>query len=452
MTTVLAILITLGVLIVVHEYGHYRAALACGVKVLRFSIGFGPVLWRRQRGETEFAVSAFPLGGYVKMLDGREGDVPEHERHRAFNLKPVRQRALIVLAGPMANLVLAVVLYAVVNWAGVQEVKPVIAQPAAGSLAERAGLRSGDWLQQASVDGQQWVELRSMSDLRWQVMQAVIDRQPLSLTVRAAQGGAERRLTLPLDRAGLELDVTVLERAGITGPYRKPVVGQVPADGPAGRAGLRQGDLLLSMNGRAVADGGGAIEAIRASAPDGKPQPLAIEVQRGAQRLALTVLPELVEEKGRKVPKIQALIGDMPEEVTVRYGFAEGAQRGLQQAWDMSVVTLQLMGKMLIGEASLKNLSGPITMGEFAGRSAELGLVFFIGYLAFVSLSLGVLNLLPIPVLDGGHLMYYLFEGLTGRPVPDVWMERLQRGGLAILLLMMSLALYNDVARHLGLH
>lgn len=450
MTMFWAILVTLTVLIFVHEYGHYRAALACGVKVLRFSLGFGPVLWSKQRGDTEFAVSALPLGGYVKMLDEREGAVPPEELHRAFNRKPVWQRSIIVLAGPMANLVLAVALYAVVAWVGVQETKPVIAAPAAGSLAETAGLRSGDWLRAASADGQDWTELRSMSDLRWQLMQAVIDRKALSVEATAMGSEGRRRIVLDLPKAALELDVNILDRVGIRGAFARPLVGKVTPSGPAAKAGLRTGDLVTEINGQPVHDSLSAIAAIRKSLRGGQAQMVTMTFSRSGQLQTLSMLPVVEQVGGKAIARVQAEIGEFPEQVEVRYGFAEGLSHGLKQAWEMSVVTLQMMGRMVIGQASLKNISGPVTMADYAGRSAELGPVYFISFLAFVSLSLGVLNLLPVPVLDGGHLMYYLFEGVTGRPVPEIWLERLQRVGLAILILMMSLALYNDVVRKLG--
>lgn len=454
LTAVLAIIVTLGLLIVVHEYGHYRAALSCRVKVLRFSVGFGPVLWKRQRGDTEFVISALPLGGYVKMLDEREGAVPPAELDRAFNRKPVWQRAVIVLAGPLANLALAVLLYAVVSWVGVPELKPVIAGPQAGSVAAQAGLQSGDWIQSASVDGQNWTEVRSMSDLRWQVMRAVIDKRPLHLLVSAQDANgrpqAARPLRMELANTDLELDVKVLEHSGIRGPYAPAIVAEVMPDGPAAKAGLQSGDLILALNDQPVTDSVGLIAAIRQSVQQGQAQPLTLRLQRGEHVQTLTVVPVIVREQDSEVAKIHAGIGTRPQSVTVRYGFIEGWAQGFTKTWDMSAVTLQMMGRMLIGQASLKNISGPITMADYAGRSAQMGWVYFVGFLAFVSLSLGVLNLLPIPVLDGGHLMYYLFEGITGRPVSELWQERLQRGGLAILILMMSLALFNDLARQLG--
>lgn len=454
MTTVLAFLFTLGVLIVVHEWGHYRVAVACGVKVLRFSVGFGPVIWRRQRtpDSTEFALSLLPLGGYVKMLDGREGPVAPADRDRAFNLKPLRARAAIVAAGPLANLLLAVVLYAAAGWVGTDEPKAVVGALVSGSLAEKAGLRAGDWVQAVVGEDGSVTEVRSFNDLRWQITDATVHGSDLNLRVTDAQGNHERRLRLPLAGLGTEsVDSRLMQRVGLAAPYSEAVLGEVMSGGPAARAGLRQGDRVLSVDGRPVDDAARLREWIRAAVRDGQGVPMAWLVERAGQRLELTVTPGLREEQGRSFGRIEAYVGRPVEMVRVTYGVVDGLGYGLTRTWDVSVLSLRMLGKMLIGEASLKNLSGPLTIADYAGQSVQLGLAYYLGFLALVSVSLGVLNLLPLPVLDGGHLMYYLFEGVTGRPIPDAWLDRLQRGGVAIMLVMMSLALYNDIARLLGL-
>lgn len=452
-TTVLAFALTLGVLIVIHEYGHYRVAVACGVKVLRFSVGFGRVLWRRQAtpDSTEFVLCALPLGGYVKMLDEREGPVNPSELDRSFNRKALWQRAAIVAAGPAANLLLAVLLYAAAHWIGMEEPKALMGAPVAQGLADKAGLRAGDWAREVSSDGVEWRDLRSMSDLRWELTQAVLRGEALHLMVSDRAGRARRSVVLGLDVLGTsEVDPELMRRIGLGDPMSEPVIGGVKADGPAGLAGLRSGDRVLRIDTTDIADAASVREQIRSSAAGGTPRAMRWRVERNGKILDFTVMPTVVSEGGKSIGRVGLFPGQPPEMVKVRYGAIEGLSQAATQTWQMSALTVKMLGKMLVGQASLKNLSGPLTIADYAGQSVRLGLAYYIGFLAMVSVSLGVLNLLPLPVLDGGHLMYYLFEGLTGRPVSDLWLERLQRGGVAFMLMMMSLALYNDVARLLG--
>lgn len=451
MITALAFVLTLAVLVVIHEYGHYRAALACDVKVLRFSVGFGRVLWSRRVGadRTEFVISALPLGGYVRMLDEREGPVDASQAHRAFNRKSLWQRAFVVSAGPAANLLLAVLLYSAVQWLGVLEPKAILSAPPDQSAAARADLKSGDLVKAWSADGLAWQDVRSMVDLRWQAMDAMLSGSPLHLMVTDTEGRGSRSLRLDAGGSGVrDVGPDALRDLGLGVPWTPAVLGDMKAGGPAQRAGLQKGDVVTAVDGRVIPDAQTLRELIRQKAE----QPMAWTVQRAGILVKLTVQPRGERGTAGMTGRIDAFVGTPPQSVMVSMGPLDGLVEGARRTWEVSSLTVSMIGRMLVGEASLKNLSGPLTIADFAGQSAEKGWTSYLAFLALVSVSLGVLNLLPLPMLDGGHLMYYLFEGVTGRPVSDAWLERLQRGGIAILLALMSVALFNDVARLVGFH
>ncbi|WP_457421524.1 RIP metalloprotease RseP [Roseateles sp. P5_E7] len=446
-------LIAIGILVPIHEWGHYRVARACGVKVLRFSVGFGRVLWSRVgRGGTEFAISAVPLGGYVRMLGMGDEPVAAHESDQAFKNRPVGQRAAILAAGPAANWLLAILLFAVVAWIGSDQPKALLGTPPSASLAERAGLHAGDWVRAVSDDGQQWDDVQSLPDLQAAVARAQALGEGLHLSVTSAQGHASRSLRLETERlAGRAPDAGLFNDIGLV-PLAEPLIRQVAAGGAGDAAGLQAGDRVLSIDGQVVPDAGYLRDAIRRAHDGEQPRAMAWRVERGGHVVELSPTPRMVDDAGGRIARLEIGVGTSPETVSVSYGPVDGLWRGVQQSWDMATTTVRLIGRILIGEASVKNFSGPLAIADYAGKSAQAGLSPFLNTLATLSMSLAILNLLPLPMLDGGHLMYYLFEGLSGRPLSEWWQQQLQRAGLLILMLMMALALSNDVARYAGWH
>ncbi len=386
MLTVIAFLVALGLLIAVHEYGHYRVAVACGIKVLKYSIGFGKPIytWRLKGKPTEFSIAMLPLGGYVKMLDEREGPVDPAERHLAFNTQPLKSRAAVVAAGPIANLLLAVLLYSVVNWIGLQEPKAVLASPVAGSIADRAGLRGEDLVRQAAFDGDALEDVRSFEDLRWRLTQGALNGRDVRLAVSANVNPQEAD-ALPVKEVVLKMaelnasdaDAQLFRKIGILGPWTSPLIGEVMAGSAAARAGLRAGDVVRRIGNTVIVDGQQLREVIRSSVSQGSNSTGAItqtwQLLRAGQALSLEVTPDVRLEGALGVGRIGAYVGAPPVFVTVRYGLFDGLWQGAVRTWQVSVLTLKMMGKMVTGQASQKNLSGPLTIADYAGKSASLG-------------------------------------------------------------------------------
>ena len=446
--TVAAFVVALGCLIVVHEFGHYLVARACGVKVLRFSVGFGRALWSRRLGRdaTEWVIAAFPLGGYVKMVDEREGVVAPQDLPRAFNRQSVWRRFAIVVAGPVANFILAIVLYWFLFVSGVPGIKPVIDAPPAGTAAFAAGFAAGDTLVKIGD-----VTIPTWQDARWVLLQHAVKREPVDIEVRSIKGSTSlRRLNL----SGLttsDLDRDFLRALGIVRyqPLLKPVIGEIVSGGAAEGAGLQAGDEIVAINGQHIDSWRQLVTSVRSNPGT----PIAVEVRRAGILLpAISVTPATVVEGERKIGRIGAAPRITPSAfsemmIEVRYGVVGALARACRKTWETSVFSLQMLGRMIIGEVSLKNLSGPITIADYAGQSAQSGLASYLLFLALISISLGILNLLPIPLLDGGHLMYYTIEVLKGTPVSDRVIEIGQHVGIALLCVLMAFALYNDIHR-----
>ncbi|MBI3141007.1 MAG: RIP metalloprotease RseP [Rhodocyclales bacterium] len=442
-----AFALALGLLIVVHEAGHFAVARLCGVKVLRFSIGFGKplVAWRFGQDRTELALAAFPLGGYVKMLDEREEEVPPDELPRAFNRQPVRKRFAIVFAGPAANFLLAIACYWALFVHGVEELRPVLGAPVAASAAAQAGFEEGELVR--SVNGR---VVATWQEFRWELLQRALEKESVTVAVaNRRQEISHRRLDLSgVNTAELESDV--LQQIGFRffRPELPAVIGKVSPGGVAEAAGLREGDRIVAIDGEAVSHWGRVVAIVR-EAPG---RALGVEVLRDGQRLSVRLVPAEAEDRGRRVGRIGVAVreGDFDRAslmTVVSYGPLESLRKAAVQTWETSVFSLKVFGRMITGDVSWRNLSGPVTIADYAGQSARMGLSHYVRFLALISISLGVLNLLPIPILDGGHLMYYIVEVIKGGPVSERVMEIGQQIGLALLAMLMAFAFYNDINR-----
>ncbi|WP_163577861.1 sigma E protease regulator RseP [Halomonas faecis] len=443
---VLAVIVVLGLLITFHEFGHFWVARRCGVKVLRFSVGFGRPIWSLyDRHGTEFAVAAIPLGGYVKMLDEREAPVPPDQRDLAFNSKTVWQRIAIVAAGPLANFLLAIAVYWALFVAGTTAVVPVIGDVEPESPAARAGLSGGEEIVAVRGDA-----VRSWDQINLKLVAAIgVDGE---LSLQARDGVADpREYRLPVENYLVRQDPPrPLATLGITPwqPDIPAVLGQVMDGEAAAEAGLEPGDEVVAVNGEPVADWMDFVNRVRTSPGEA----LSLDVARGGERLELTLTPgEREVEGGTTIGYVGAGVEPVawPDEYRreIRYGPVAAVGQALSRTGEMSLLTLDAIRKMLVGLISPSNLSGPITIAQVAGDTARTGLESFVSFMAYLSISLGVLNLLPIPVLDGGHLLYYFVEALRGRPVSERTQAVGLRIGLALVVTLMVMALYFDLMR-----
>lgn len=452
LTSVLAFLVAIGILVAVHEWGHYIVARLCGVKVLRFSIGFGRPLWLRRGGpdHTEYCVSAIPVGGYVRLLDERDGQVAEAEAHRAFNRQPVPARIAILVAGPLLNFIFAVLAYWCMFVLGVPGLQPVVGEVQPDSIAARAGLASEDRI----------VAVGPRPVATWEgtvvaMLDELLDAGDISLRVESADGSSR---TLRLATAGRMAELTepgaLFPALGFRpwAPEVPPVIDELTPDGAAARAGLESGDRILAADDQPMRSWPEWVDYVRARPGE----TIRVTLQRGDRRLELPLpVAAVTDDDGLSIGRIGASVA-LPEDLFAglranqRYPAGRALGVALDKTVNMSVLTVRMMVRMVTGDVSVKNISGPINIAQFAGYSASGGLVSFLGFLAIVSISLGILNLLPVPMLDGGQIVYQLAEAVKGRPLSERAQAIGQQMGLLFLLLLMSFAFYNDISRLLG--
>lgn len=449
--SVLSFVVAIGILVTVHEFGHYWVARRLGVKVLRFSIGFGRAIWSKRAGpdDTEYVIAAIPLGGYVKMLDEAEGNVAPAERHRAFNRQKLAVRFAIVFAGPLFNFLFAVLAYGAMFMIGVSGMRPLIGDVTPDSLSADAGLRAGQEI--VSVEGR---PTRTWESVIQAVMGTTLRQGLMQMEVR---GEDDVKLSTQLDLSTVVVDELTrgqfFDTLGME-PFSPSVparIGWIEQGSPAERAGLKEGDLIANADGEPVANWDAWVVYVR----ERPGTPIGVQVEREGALYDLSLTPDSVADAGQTIGRIGAAVSTSRESfehlyVTERYGVLASLGRGVVKTWDVSELTVRMLWKMLTFEVSVENLSGPISIAQYAGVSAQIGLSRFLDFLAIVSVSLGILNLLPIPLLDGGHLMYYCVELLRGKPVSEEVQFIGQRLGIAFLVGLMSVAFYNDIARLFG--
>lgn len=450
---IVAFIVTIGILVSFHEYGHFAVARALGFKVLRFSVGFGKPLYRWQGrapssavvtgtpapAPTEYWISSIPLGGYVKLLDEREGPVPAAERHMAFNRRPIPQRIAVLAAGPGFNFVFAIMAYWLMFVTGVPSLKAFVGDVTPGSTAAQAGLAEYDEILAVGDQPTPTWETATLA-----ILDELLRDGRIDMTVEGADG---RTRTVELDVRGREAELTEPESLwdglGFSPGALPPVIGAVTPDGPAERAGFLQGDRLLSAQSEPIDNWATWVEFIR-SRPG---QTVSVLVQRGGNERRLTLAIGSVDQDGQVIGRIGAGADNFVEQ---RYGVVESVPRGIARTWEMSALTLRMLGRMVVGDVSVRNISGPLTIAAFAGDSARAGLTAILSFLAIVSISLGILNLLPVPLLDGGQIVYQAVEWVKGSPLSERAMLIGQQVGLVMLFVLMSFAFYNDFARIFG--
>ena len=454
MLMIISFIAALAILIAVHEFGHFQIAKWCGVKVLKFSLGFGRPIYAKKIGtdQTEFLISIIPLGGYVKMLDEREMNenelsaLSEHGRLRSFNRQSLWKRSLIVLAGPLANFALAIILFwFLLSSQGVVGLKPIVGSVEINSPAYYANLKKDDVV--LSVNGH---AINTWQDIHWRILQKIGSQESIEIITMTTQGAYRSHLISlsGLDKNDLEYDF--LSQLGLK-PYTPKVpakIGQLLNNGPAAQAGLRLNDLILAVDGVEIQTWQEFVEIVQKS-PNKK---LMLDVMRDATRLNISLIPDSTKEGGRLLGRIGT--GVHVDEKTsndfvvkLEYSPIMSLLMATEKTYELSIFSLKMLGKMLIGEASIKQISGPVSIASYSGKSAEKGLVTWLAFLAMLSVSLGVLNLLPIPLLDGGHLLYYMVEAVKGSPVSDQIMMVGQKIGFILLGFLMVIAFYNDLNR-----